>query len=383
MAQVDAPGAYTLTIQNTQNGCSDSEQVLVTADLVAPPLSTTPVAPLTCSITERVLTANTTSQAQVLWSTLDGNLVSGNNTPNPVVNEPGLYTVQVISTNNGCTAQAQVYVLQEQNVPTGIQYTLEPPRCNGTPGLLSIVLVDGGAGPFEYSLDGGQTFLTEKEFDGIQPGNYVLMVRDQNGCELSQNLSVPAPITPDVNLLPEFEIELGDEVNLQVILPPSYPIQLIDEVVWTPMTGLSFTGNTVAELLSPVAKPIITTAYELSLLTKEGCKASARTTIRVDRNVDLYAPNVIWPEAADGLNTAFTLFTRPGSLNQILSLQVYDRWGEQLFVNRNFLPDNPALGWPGDFKGVVVNPGVFVWWAEVEYVDGRRVILTGDVTVVR
>ncbi len=355
IAQVDSPGTYKLTIQNTQNGCTDSEQVLVTGDLTSPPLNTLPVLPLTCNITERILTANTISQAQVLWSTVDGNFVSGNNTLNPVVNEPGLYSVQATSTINGCTAQTQVSVVREQNVPTGLQLTLEPPLCNGVPGLLSIDQINGGIGPFQYSMDGGQSFSTEQTFDGLEPGNYALVVRDQNGCELVQNLTVPAPLTPKLDLLPAFEIRLGEAQMLQAILPPSYPISLIDQVIWEPGTGLSFAGNTVTQLLSPLAQPYSTTEYKLTILTKEGCEASARTIIHVDRTIDIYAPNVIWPEDPDGQNAAFTLFTRPGSVTQILSLQIYDRWGEQLFVNRNFLPDDPSLGCRAvKFSGLVI-----------------------------
>lgn len=383
IVQVDTSGTYTLTIQNTENGCTDSQQVLVTGDLASPPLNTLPVLPLTCNVTERVLSASTIHQAQVLWSTLDGNFVSGYNTLNPVVNAPGLYSVQVTSALNGCTAQAQVTVLQEQNVPIGLQFSLEPPLCNGLLGFLTIDQMNGGVGPYEYSMDGGQSFVPEQVFDGLEPGDYALVVRDQNGCKLTQNLTVPTPFTPNVDLLPAFDIRLGEELVLQAILPPSYPISLIDQIIWLPSTGLSFAGNTVAQLLSPVAQPFRTTEYELTILTKEGCKASARTTIRVNQILDIYAPNVIWPEDPDGQNAAFTLFTRPGSVHQILSLQIYDRWGEQLFFNRNFKPDDPSFGWPGDARGMPVNPGVYVWWAELELVDGQNITLKGDVTVVR
>ena len=54
-----------------------------------------------------------------------------------------------------------------------------------------------------------------------------------------------------------------------------------------------------------------------------------------------------------------------------------------LFVNKDFDPDKSELGWPGDFKGEPVNPGVFVWWAEVELIDGQKLLLKGDVTVIR
>jgi hypothetical protein len=129
--------------------------------------------------------------------------------------------------------------------------------------------------------------------------------------------------------------------------------------------------------------PFVTTEYKVTILTKEGCKAESRTIIRVDRDIDIYAPNVIWPEDPDSDNNAFTLFTRPGSVRQINSLQIYDRWGTQLWVNRNFLPDDPSIGWGGDYKGEPMNPGVFAWWAEVELIDGVVILMKGDVTVVR
>jgi hypothetical protein len=381
--QIDAPGTYTLSILNSQNGCSDTHQVQVNGDFVAPPLSTEPVLPLTCHFTQRILTANTIPQALLQWSTLNGNIVAGATTPHPVVNEPGLYTVQVTSTGNGCTAAVQVPVLQEQNIPVGLQFSVQPPGCNGLQGSLTVEKINGGVGPFEYSLDGGQSFSPGKDFDGLEPGEYDLVIRDQNGCELAQNLNIPVPQIPELELSPAFKIQLGEAQSLEAIIQQPFPMPLIDQVIWEPITGLSFEGNSVLQLLKPIAQPFRTTEYNLTIITKGGCKASARTIIRVDRNLDIYFPNVIWPEDPDGQNAAFTLFSRPGSVKQIVSLQVFDRWGEKVFVNRNFQPDDPSVGWSGDFKSQIVNPGVFVWWAEVELVDGQTVTLKGDVTVVR
>ncbi|MBN8680108.1 MAG: hypothetical protein J0M29_17925, partial [Chitinophagales bacterium] len=383
-ANVDAPGTYTLTIVNTQNGCSDTEQVVVDENVQAPPLNTLPVQPLTCSILQRTLTANTSPQALLQWSTLDGNIVSGANTPNPVVNEPGTYSVIATLPLNGCTTVASVPLLQEQNIPTGLEFTLDPPLCNGTPGYLVVTQIDGGIGPFEYSIDGGDTFFPASDIDDLQPGiTYDLVIRDVNGCLVDETVPVPVPPTPAVALPPSFEIVLGENQQLQAQIPNGFPVQLIDQVIWTPTTSLTFAGNTTQQLLSPVAMPFVTTEYKVTILTKEGCKAESRTIVRVDRDIDIYAPNVIWPEDPDSDNSAFTLFTRPGSVRQIQSLQIYDRWGEQMWVNRNFLPDDPSLGWGGDYKGEPMNPGVFVWWAEVELIDGVVILMKGDVTVVR
>jgi hypothetical protein len=243
--------------------------------------------------------------------------------------------------------------------------------------------INGGVGPFQYSIDGGDTFFPAQDIDGLNPGTYDLVIQDANGCTITQVIPVPAPPTPDVALPPSFSIVLGDNQELQAVVPPAFPLPLIDQVIWEPTTGLTFSGTSIAEQLNPIAKPFVTTEYKVTIITKEGCKAESRTIIRVDRDIDIYAPNVIWSDDQDSDNNAFTLFTRPGSVNQILSLQIYDRWGEQLFVNKNFLPDDPSVGWAGDYKGEFVNPGVFVWWAEVELIDGQKLLLKGDVTVVR
>jgi hypothetical protein len=250
-------------------------------------------------------------------------------------------------------------------------------------GYLTVEQINGGIGPFDYSIDGGMTFFPAQDIDDLQPGSYDLVIRDVNGCKITQNVPVPAPPTPLVSLPPSFSIVLGDNQDLQAVVPPAFPLPLIDQVIWEPLTGLTFAGGTIAQQLNPVAMPFVTTEYKVTIISKEGCKAESRTIIRVDRDIDIYAPNVIWADDPDSNNSAFTLFTRKGSVNQILSLQIYDRWGEQLFVNKNFLPDDPQIGWQGDFKGEFVNPGVFVWWAEVELVDGQKLLLKGDVTVVR
>ncbi|MFN0034514.1 MAG: hypothetical protein ACKVUS_05555, partial [Saprospiraceae bacterium] len=383
-AIADAPGIYTLTIVNTQNGCTDVEQVQVTENIAPPSVQTLPVSPLTCSVLVRTLQANASPQALLQWSTLNGNIVSGANTPNPVVDEPGLYSVIATLPLNGCTNTAAVPLAQEMNVPEGLQFLLDPPLCNGTPGLLTVEQIDGGVGPFEYSIDGGTVFFPAQDIGDLQPGNYALVIRDANGCTITENVPVPEPPTPAVTLPPSFEILLGENQELQAVVPPAFPLSLIDQVIWTPTTGLTFEENpTIEEMLNPVAMPFVTTEYKVTILTAEGCKAESRTIIRVDRNIDIYPPNIIWPEDPDGEDNAFTLYTRKGSVNQILSLQIYDRWGEELFVNNNFLPDDPSKGWGGDYKGQPVNPGVFVWWAKVELIDGQVILMKGDVTVVR
>jgi len=60
---------------------------------------------LTCLVTSVVLDgSSTTPGVSYLWTTSDGNIVSGANTAAPTVNAAGTYTLTVTNTANGCTA---------------------------------------------------------------------------------------------------------------------------------------------------------------------------------------------------------------------------------------------------------------------------------------
>lgn len=112
-----------------------------------------------------------------------------------------------------------------------------------------------------------------------------------------------------------------------------------------------------------------------------GCTAFAPVTIYVDRRSKIYAPNVFSPNG-DGENDQFTLFSS-SSVDRILELKIFNRWGELVFENGNFDPGIEELGWDGTFKGIAVNPAVFAWYARVRLIDGTERIIKGDVTVVR
>ena len=63
----------------------------------------------------------------------------------------------------------------------------------------------------------------------------------------------------------------------------------------------------------------------------------------------------------------------------------YEMWQNYvpIFEDYDFLPNQPAHGWDGNFRGVALNPAVFVYVAEVAFIDGEVRIFAGDVTLIR
>ena len=59
----------------------------------------------------------------------------------------------------------------------------------------------------------------------------------------------------------------------------------------------------------------------------------------------------------------------------------YSRWGSLVYEVNDVAPNDFSSGWNGFFNGKLMNPGVYVWVAELEYLDGEVIQLTGDVTI--
>ena len=138
----------------------------------------------------------------------------------------------------------------------------------------------------------------------------------------------------------------------------------------------------MSDCLTQVVTPLVSTVYSIVVEALNGCVDEDKVTVIVDRRRQVYIPNVFSPNL-DGANDLFSIYAKPGTVLKINSLQVFDRWGNSLFLLEDFQPNNPTIGWDGSYKGQPMNPGVFVYVAEIEFIDGERTIFKGDVTIVR
>jgi hypothetical protein len=384
-AQANAPGGYTLTVLNTANGCSNTANVQVSSNTVQPNAEAGPPFTLTCSIEDVTLQAfaSTGSQFSYSWSTVGGNILSGANTLTPKVDREGTYILTVTNNNTGCTKTDDVLVYLETNVPTDFAFDLTRPSCTDNDGAITFQQVTGGYGPYLYSINDGQSFSQQINFGSITPGTYDLWIQDANGCEFYKKLVVPQAPDPGISIAPEFDIQFGDSLQLNAVLPAGYPLALVDSVIWTPLEGLTFLGTDVFSMLKPIAKPFKPTEYTVTIVSKDGCRASDRVLIRVDNEPNIYIPNAFSPWDENGENDIVLIFAKGSQIVQINSFQIFDRWGTMVFQDRNFQPNDPKHGWNGYFHNKLMTPAVFVYYAEIELIDGRRLLYKGDITLVR
>ena len=121
----------------------------------------------------------------------------------------------------------------------------------------------------------------------------------------------------------------------------------------------------------------------MTVVSKDGCEYRDSVLIRVDNEERVYVPNAFSPWDQDGENDVFMIFADVKQVLQVDQFQVYDRWGEMVFSASDFLPNDPSYGWNGSHGGKLMQPGVYVYYIEIKLIDGRKLLLKGDVTLVR
>lgn len=95
----------------------------------------------------------------------------------------------------------------------------------------------------------------------------------------------------------------------------------------------------------------------------------------------IYIPTALSPNG-DGFNDVFTIYAGE-DVKQVLNLSIYDRWGGKVYERNQLQPNDQQSGWDGTHKGKLVTNGVYVWKANVVFLDGTSRELTGSVTVAK
>ena len=237
------------------------------------------------------------------------------------------------------------------------------------------IQAQGGTPPYLYSTD-GLNFQDLRLFESLVPGRtYDIWIQDANGCELVQEFIMPNPEMDMFDLSETEELKLGDIRRLEPTL--HIPNSLISEVLWSPSEYLS-----CSDCLEPEFTAIENMTYSLRIMDNFGCTDEKSISLIVNPLADVYLPNAFSPNG-DGINDAFTVFGSPLQIKQVLDFKVFDRWGALLFKAENFPPNEESLGWNGMAKGKELDPGVYIFYAEIELIDGKKVFEKGEVLLVR
>ncbi|HZV69044.1 MAG TPA: gliding motility-associated C-terminal domain-containing protein [Saprospiraceae bacterium] len=304
---------------------------------------------------------------------LDGN----ENTLHPNVNKAGNYQLIISNTQTGCNNNANVTVIGNTAAPTGALLDIHGPACFGDQdAFIHVDQVNGGVAPYEYSLNNG-LLSSNHDFEHLSAGAYTVSLQDVNGCRWDTTITIvdPPEITIDLGL--DIELVLGDDAVVQA--STNLPADKIDTLIWKPDAIVDCFDFSCLEGTVHTFNTITLTA---TLVALSGCEVSDELTIRVIKHRRLYIPTVFSPNG-DGFNDVFFISGDDRQIVQVKKFLIVNRWGDVMHEATDFHPNDETKGWDGNYKADKLNPGVFVYVAEVEFIDGEVVRYTGDVTLVR
>lgn len=315
------------------------------------------------------------SGASYTWSPDDGSIDDING--QVVTLTPQETTTYTVSQSDDCLGSIESSFTIFIESPIDINTMLEVAGClpEGPNGSI-LIAAENGSSPYLYSIDGGNSFVPDNLFTGLEAGTYAIVVTDALGCDATTSVEIVTTQTAVImSAGTDQVIQQGESVLSDAFLQVDGNLS----IVWTPSEGLS-----CDTCINPLMSPTMSTTYTLSGIDDYGCTFSDEVYIEVilpqnQEENTVFIPNIFTPFSNDD-NSTFTIFGNE-NLEVITKLQIYDRWGNLIFEQNDFEP-NSIDGWNGTYDGQPVQHGVYVYWLEAAFVDGTKSLYSGDVMVI-
>ena len=178
-------------------------------------------------------------------------------------------------------------------------------------------------------------------FYELGAGVYTVVVQDVNGCEWQTDVTIENGPTIGLDIGLDLDLKIGDTIQLESIFIPG-SLQ-IDSIVWSPAEILSCT-----RCLNPVLTALTNARITATIYTGMGCEAMDELNLFVDKDFNIYVPNVFTPNG-DDINDIVTVYAGD-QVRRIVEFEIFDRWGEKVFSNHDFDPNEVDEGWDGRFR---------------------------------
>lgn len=293
--------------------------------------------------------------------------------PAPMVSfAPGIYRIVVEHLTESCLGEVTFTLdtlpapiltseVAELDCPTGQDFR--------APGNI-FATGELGQPPYLFNLTGPfSTSNLDGFFGDLPPGSYQLWLEDDNGCPSdTTRLTIEAYEPPVIEAGNDRLITLGESISLRLDTAGTGP----GTVSWSPEVGLS-----CVDCFTPIATPASSTTYFASFTQQNGCVLTDSLRINIEAGTPGFVPSAFSPNG-DGTNDTFRFFPT-AAVADVLAFSVFDRWGNQRFRGEGLRTE-----WDGRSPdGRLADPGVYLYRIDLELLNGNRLQLHGDVSLLR
>lgn len=218
---------------------------------------------------------------------------------------------------------------------------------------------------------GGSVTINGKVYDEFNRVGYELLSHaGSNGCDSLVQVNIT---------FRELWLYLGEDTEIikgdEICIEEQYGMNPVS-LVWSP-TPPCPDSSCQTQCIVPLQNQF----FSLTATDSTGCVLKADIHIRVSNKNRVYAPTVFNPDARFP-NNRYYLGADHG-VRIVRHMFIADRWGELLFDVKDIYPNYPDNGWDGTYRGQIMHPGTYMFWAELERIDGTTFIETGSFSLIR
>ena len=364
---IDLPGTYIITA-TLANGCTIIDSLIIIEDIVAPQVSVMNGV-LSCDNNQAQLLA-VSDVTDIIWTGPNG---FSSTEIDPIVTEPGDYTVTAIA-SNGCSTTE---ILNVNFSDIDIQVGEIIGSCEGvTNGIIILQNISGALPPFTIGGVNDDPVVVETfpfAFDGLFSGDYNLDVSSSDGCMSTVNVNLPE--VPAGTL--DIDVTTINRDAGQFELRLDYDGEIID-VLWASNPVLS-----CLDCPNPTVALTETSNFLVSIIDDQGCIAEAGVSLSLNPESQvnsIYLPNVMTISSTNSNNR----FYPQGNFGftSLFNMQIFDRWGNRIFHSEGERVNDTNSGWDGFINGAPAISGVYVYLIEITNEQGVSEVINGDITII-
>ncbi len=200
---------------------------------------------------------------------------------------------------------------------------------------------------------------------------YITTIKRNGLCDSIVTSTVNYENSFTLTVSPDVTLEKGDKTEIKVNVQPSGNYVFS----WTPKETLQC--NTCA---STFAEPPNTTKY-VATVSNLGSRCFKKIQTQVIVISDVFVPTAFSPNG-DSMNDIFYIIGSK-SVKMIKEMNIYNRWGELIFRDENFMTADASHGWDGNYNGKILNPDIFTYKIVAEMKNGEVNNFSGAFTLLR
>ena len=283
----------------------------------------------------------------------------------------GNYTDSLLN-SLGCDSIVYLDLTIMPDLDINIDFEIINPSCSYIEnGSVLIDSVFNGTHPYSYIFNGAPYNIDETIYN-LAGGSYLYTLYDRYGCGEESSVSIVSPLPFTIDLGEDKEVDLGDPLQIR----PSSNSD-IENILWQPEDLI----NCESDCLELDWAPPYSVLVSALATSADNCIASDSVNIIVNKVRKVYMANAFSPNN-DGLNDYFTVNGSMPNVQKIVKMTIHNRWGQMIYEDYDFYPNQENTGWDGKYKGEPSELGVYVYQIDILFLDGEIIRYSGNISLI-